>query len=83
MRRQSVLAGALLVLLVVITMGALGAAPAAGAVLALLLFVLAILRLALPTRAVGALAVRSRGFDAAGLLVLAVAIAVLSTAPNL
>ena len=41
------------------------------------------MRALLPVRAVGALAVRSRGLDVAVLLALALGIAVLSTSPNL
>ena len=52
-------------------------------VLALALSALALMRALLPVRAVGALAVRSRGLDVAVLLALALGIAVLSTSPNL
>ena len=58
-------------------------APLAGVLLAALLLVLALMRALLPVRAVGALAVRSRGLDVAVLLALALGIAVLSTSPNL
>jgi ABC-type enterochelin transport system permease subunit len=53
------------------------------ALLAALLLGLALLRALLPVRAVGALAVRSRGLDVAVLLLLALAIAALTTSPNL
>ena len=58
-------------------------ASLAGLLLAILLGVLAVLRAVLPVRAVGALAVRSRGLDVAVLLVLAISLAVLSSSPNL
>lgn len=82
-RRQAVLTAALLAVLVIVGIGMTGAVPLAGALLAGLLAVLAVLRLALPTCRVGALAVRSRGLDAAVLLVIAVGLAVLSGSPNL
>lgn len=83
LRRQAVLTSALIALVAIVAVGALGRAPVAGVALAVLLAVLGILRATLSTRAVGALAVRSRGMDAGVLLVLAVAIGILSTAPNL
>jgi hypothetical protein len=56
---------------------------AAGLVLAAVLAGVAVARLALPVTSVGALAVRSRGLDAATAGALAVAIAVLAvTAPS-
>lgn len=83
-RRQIVLTAALLVLGVIVVIGAVGLVPLAGILLACLLGVLALVRLLLPTRMVGALAVRSRGVDVAVLLVLAVGLAVLATSsPNL
>lgn len=82
-RRQTVLTLVLPALGLVVVIGALYSAPLAGALLASLLFVLALLRALLPVRAVGALAVRSRGLDVAVLLALALGIAVLSTSPNL
>jgi len=63
--------------------GVLVSAASAGLVLALLLGILAVLRAVLPVRAVGALAVRSRGLDVAVLLVLAISLGVLSSSPNL
>ena len=83
LRRQAVLTAALCVLAAAVALGVTGSAPAAGKLLAGLLVVLAVLRGVLPVRRAGALAVRSRGLDVAALLVLAVGIGVLSTAPNL
>ena len=82
-RRQAVLTSALCALAVIILLGVLHSAALAGLLLAVLLGVLAVLRAALPVRAVGALAVRSRGLDVAVLLVLAISLGVLSTSPNL
>ncbi|ACU86198.1 hypothetical protein FM106_08335 [Brachybacterium faecium] len=82
-RRQAVLTLALLVLAGSIVVGVLVSAASAGLVLALLLGILAVLRAVLPVRAVGALAVRSRGLDVAVLLVLAISLGVLSSSPNL
>lgn len=82
-RRQAVLTLALCALGVLVVIGAASSAPLAGRLLAALLGILAVLRALLPVRAVGALAVRSRGLDVAVLLVLAVSLAVLSSAPNL
>ena len=83
LRRQAVLTMALLALAVILMVGALGAVPLAGMLLAALMAVLAVVRLVLPTAAVGALAVRSRAVDAAVMLVIAAGLAVLSTSPNL
>lgn len=82
-RRQAVLTVALLGMVVIVVIGALGAVPLAGTLLAGLLATLAVLRLVMPTSAVGALAVRSRGIDAAVMLILAAGLAVLSASPNL
>ena len=82
-RRQAVLTFALCALAVIIVVGVLHSAALAGLLLAVLLGVLAVLRAALPVRAVGALAVRSRGLDVTVLLALAISLGVLSTAPNL
>ncbi|WP_245822910.1 DUF3017 domain-containing protein [Brachybacterium avium] len=82
-RRQAVLTAALCALGGVVVLGAVFSAAAAGLLLAVLLGVLGILRAVLPVRAVGALAVRSRGLDVAVLLVLAISLAVLSSSPNL
>lgn len=81
--RQFVLTVALISVVVIVAIGAFTEVALAGALLALLLGVLAVLRTVLPVRAVGALAVRSRGLDAGVLLVLAIGLAVLSTSPNL
>lgn len=81
--RQFVLTVALIAVVVIVAIGAFTEVALAGALLALLLGVLAALRAVLPVRAVGALAVRSRGLDAGVLLVLAIGLAVLSTSPNL
>ena len=81
--RQAVLTVALIALLAIVVIGAVTEAALAGVLLALLLGTLAVLRAVLPTRAVGALAVRSRFLDVSGLLVIAIALAVLSTSPNL
>lgn len=83
LERQTVLAVALVALLGIVLIGISGRAPLAGALLAVLLGALALLRALLPIRAVGVLAVRSRGTDVGVLVVLATAIAVLSTSPNL
>lgn len=82
-RRQTVLALTLPALALIVLIGATLSAPLAGVLLAALLLVLALMRALLPVRAVGALAVRSRGLDVAVLLALALGIAVLSTSPNL
>lgn len=82
-QRQAVLAVALCALGVIVAIGVLASAPLAGLLLAALLGVLAVLRGVLPVRAVGALAVRSRGLDVLVLLMLAVCLAVLSASPNL
>lgn len=82
-RRQTVLTLALPALALIVLIGATLSAPLAGVLLAALLLVLALLRALLPVRAVGALAVRSRGLDVAVLLALGIGIAVLSTSPNL
>ncbi|PMC76276.1 DUF3017 domain-containing protein [Brachybacterium sp. UMB0905] len=82
-QRQAVLIVALLVLGVIVLIGALHSAPLAGMLLSLELGVLALLRAVLPVRTVGALAVRSRALDVTALAVLAIAIGVLSTSPNL
>lgn len=82
-RRQAVLTVALVLLVAIVGVGATGAVPLAGMLLAGLLVALAVLRLVLPTRKVGALAVRSRGLDAAVMLIIAAGLAVLSTSPNL
>src|SRR5699024_9978128 len=81
--RQGVLTVALIARLAIVVIGAVAEAALAGVLLALLLGTLAVLRAVLPTRAVGALAVRSRFLDVSGLLVMAIALAVLSTSPNL
>ncbi|MGY5766187.1 DUF3017 domain-containing protein [Brachybacterium sp. DNPG3] len=83
LRRQRVLTLGLIALGAIVVLGAVGPTPLAGAALAGLLGALALLRLVLPTRSVGALAVRSRGVDVCVLGLLAVGIAVLSGAPNL
>lgn len=83
LRRQAVLTCALCALGGIIVVGVLTSVPLAGGLLALLLGILAVLRAVLPIRAVGALAVRSRGLDVAVLLVLALSLAVLSSSPNL
>lgn len=82
-RRQAVLIAALVVLGVVVAVGATGRAPLAGTLLGIELVILAVLRLTLPTRVVGALAVRQRLVDAAVLLVLGLGILALVGAPNL
>lgn len=82
-RRQAVLTVALCALAGIIAVGVLASAALAGVLLAALLGILAVLRAVLPLRVVGALAVRSRGHDVAVLLLLAVSLAVLSSAPNL
>lgn len=82
-RRQAVLTAALCALGGIIVLGVVFSAALAGLLLAVLLGVLAVLRAALPVRAVGALAVRSRGLDVAVLLLLAISLGVLSSSPNL
>ncbi len=67
----------------IVLVGIFVGAPLAGGMLAILLGVLALLRAVLPVRAVGALAVRSRGLDVGVLALLAIGIAVLSVSPNL
>lgn len=74
---------ALVAMVLIVAVGVLTEVALAGVLLALLLGALGVLRVVLPVRAVGALAVRSRGLDAGVLLLLAVALAVLSTSPNL
>jgi hypothetical protein len=81
--RQRVLVTALVLLTGCIGIGALHSASLAGQLVAVLLVVLAVLRLAMPTARMGALAVRSRGVDASVMAVIGVALAVLSTSPNL
>lgn len=83
LRRQAVLAAALPLLAAAVLVGIAGHAPLAGGLLAALLLGLAAARLVLPTRSVGALAVRSRGVDVAVMAVLGLALAVLSGSPNL
>lgn len=82
-RRQAVLTIALAALAGIVGVGVLISAPLAGVLLSALLVVLAGLRAVLPVRAVGALAVRSRGLDVAVMLVLALMIGALTGAPNL
>lgn len=82
-RRQTVLTLALIALALIVVLGATVSASLAGILLSALLLGLALLRALLPVRAVGALAVRSRGLDTAVLLVLALGIAALTTSPNL
>ena len=82
-QRQAVLTVALCALGGILVVGVVSSASLAGLLLAILLGVLAVLRAVLPVRAVGALAVRSRGLDVAVLLVLAISLAVLSSSPNL
>ena len=82
-RRQAVLTSALCALAVIVLLGVLRSASLAGLLLAVLLGALAVLRAALPVRAVGALAVRSRGLDVTVLVVLAISLGVLSASPNL
>ncbi len=82
-RRQAVLTTALLALAGIVGVGVLISASLAGVLLAALLVVLAGLRTVLPVRAVGALAVRSRGLDVAVMLLLAVTIGALTGSPNL
>ena len=82
-QRQAVLTLALCALGVIMVIAVLASVPLAGLLLAALLAVLAVLRAVLPVRAVGALAVRSRGLDVVVLLMLAVSLAVLSASPNL
>lgn len=83
LRRQAVLTLALLALAVIVAVGVLVSAPVAARGTAALLGVLAVLRVVLPVRSIGALAVRSRGLDVAVMAVLAIGLAVLSTSPNL
>lgn len=82
-RRQAVLTGALVALAVIALLGIAGHAPLAGMLLSAELLVLAALRLLLPTRAVGALAVRSRLVDVVCLVALGIAIGALTGSPNL
>ena len=82
-RRQAVLTLALVALALIVVLGATVSASLAGILLSALLLALALLRVLLPVRAVGALAVRSRGLDTAVLVVLALGIAALATSPNL
>jgi hypothetical protein len=82
-RRQAVLTLALSALALIVVIGTVVSASLAGILLSALLLSLALLRALLPVRAVGALAVRSRGLDTAVLLVLALSIAALTTSPNL
>lgn len=82
-RRQAVLTLALSALALIVVIGTAVSASLAGILLSALLLSLALLRALLPVRAVGALAVRSRGLDTAVLLVLALSIAALTTSPNL
>ena len=82
-RRQAVLTLALVALALIVVLGATVSASLAGILLSALLLALALLRALLPVRAVGALAVRSRGLDTAVLVVLALGIAALATSPNL
>lgn len=82
-QRQAVLTLALIALGGILVVGVISSAALAGLLLALLLGMLAVLRAVLPIRAVGALAVRSRGLDVAVLLLLAISLGLLSTAPNL
>ena len=82
-QRQAVLTLALIALGGILVVGVISSAALAGLLLALLLGVLAVLRAVLPIRAVGALAVRSRGLDVAVLLLLAISLGLLSAAPNL
>jgi hypothetical protein len=83
LRRQAVLTSALVALAGIVGVGVLISAPLAGVLLAGLLALLAVLRAVLPVRAVGALAVRSRGLDVAVMLVLALMIGALTGSPNL
>lgn len=83
MRRQAVLLCALLALATIVTVGALASAPLAGRLLGALLGLLALLRAVLPARAVGAMAVRSRGLDVTVLVLLALPLVVLASSPNL
>jgi hypothetical protein len=82
-RRQTGLTLALIARALIVVVGATVSATHAGLLLSALLLGLALLRALLPVRAVGALAVRSRGLDTAVLLVLALGIAALTTSPNL
>ena len=82
-QRQAVLTLALIALGGILVVGVISSAALSGLLLAILLVVLAVLRAVLPIRAVGALAVRSRGLDVAVLLLLAISLGLLSTAPNL
>lgn len=83
LRRQAVLVVALPVLALIIVIGAMGRAPLAGSLLAIELLVLALVRAVLPTRVVGALAVRPRLVDVAVMICLAVGLISLVGAPNL
>src|SRR5699024_1646315 len=82
-RRQAVLNSALCALAVIVLLGVLRVASRAGLLLSVLLGYLAVLRASLPFRAVGALAVLSRGLDVTVLVVLAISLGVLSASPNL
>ncbi|NMA76907.1 MAG: DUF3017 domain-containing protein [Actinomycetales bacterium] len=82
-QRQAVLTVALCALGAILVVAVVSSASLGGLLLAILLGVLALLRAVLPVRAVGALAVRSRGLDVAVLLLLAISLAVLSSSPNL
>ena len=82
-QRQAVLTLALCALGAILVVAVVSSASLGGLLLAILLGVLALLRAVLPVRAVGALAVRSRGLDVAVLLLLAISLAVLSSSPNL
>lgn len=82
-RRQVVLVLTLPAVAAIIVTGSVVGAPLAGLLFAVLLGLLALLRAVLPVRAVGALAVRSRGVDAGVLALLAIGLGVLSASPNL
>lgn len=82
-RRQAVLVVALPVLAAILAIGMTGRAPLAGVLLAVELLALAAVRALLPTRVVGALAVRPRPIDVGVLGLLGIAILVLCGAPNL
>lgn len=82
-QRQAVLTVALCALGAILVVAVVSSASLGGLLLAILLGALALLRAVLPVRAVGALAVRSRGLDVAVLLLLAISLAVLSSSPNL
>ncbi|MGP9844534.1 DUF3017 domain-containing protein [Brachybacterium sp. 107] len=82
-RRQVVLVLTLPAVAGIIITGTVVGAPLAGLLFAVLLGLLALVRAVLPVRAVGALAVRSRGVDAGVLALLAIGLGVLSVSPNL